>query len=189
MGNLRLTTGKNHLRNLVSYGGGAHVQSLLNRIRDDRKAEDLINEIKFWLSELGIDGINFHLEGPGPPVCRPAEIETILNFIKTCRRVNYYHWKREWVKYAATPYIYYEDQWVSYDDKDSVDVKATWFRKHWLGGMFVWSLDADDYSGECIGEIYPMVTAAWKPMRHYRPIPMRRPEDETPKVRLLFNKF
>ncbi|XP_077512932.1 putative chitinase 10 [Amblyomma americanum] len=318
MGNLRLTTGKNHLRNLVSYGGGAHVQSLLNRIRDDRKAEDLINEIKFWLSELGIDGINFHLEGPGPPVCKPAEIETILNFIKklrkallketlitlqlpacrnlecngfmngwmarhfdylflmtfdyklddlsktkltsglyyyegdnrtavesesclgrwinagvpkykiipgiatygrsftledpayngvsarlyedhplgyganftqtdgymnyveTCRRVNYYHWKREWVKYAATPYIYYEDQWVSYDDKDSVDVKATWFRKHWLGGIFVWSLDADDYSGECIGEIYPMVTAAWKPMRHYRPIPMRRSEDETP---------
>ncbi|KAK8769378.1 hypothetical protein V5799_014157 [Amblyomma americanum] len=254
MGNLRLTTGKNHLRNLVSYGGGAHVQSLLNRIRDDRKAEDLINEIKFWLSELGIDGINFHLEGPGPPVCKPAEIETILNFIKesclgrwinagvpkykiipgiatygrsftlndpayngvsaklyedhplgyganftqtdgymnyveTCRRVNYYHWKREWVKYAATPYIYYEDQWVSYDDKDSVDVKATWFRKHWLGGIFVWSLDADDYSGECIGEIYPMVTAAWKPMRHYRPIPMRRSEDETPKVRLLFYKF
>ncbi|KAL3219925.1 hypothetical protein MRX96_005676 [Rhipicephalus microplus] len=78
-----------------------------------------------------------------------------MNYVETCRRVNYFKWRREWVKYAATPYIHFNNQWVSYDDKDSVKVKAEWFLKHWLGGIFVWSLDADDYGGDCVGEIYP----------------------------------
>lgn len=300
MGMLRHETSATEVRTLVSYGGGAHLQSLLKQIRDPRKMWPFIRKLKHWLVVFGLDGINFHLEGPGPPLCEWSQILAIckfirqlrsflgeaylitlqlpacrdpkcslvpykriashlnylflmtfdykldelsktkitsglyfyegnqstsvesesclgrwinvgvpkhkiipgiatygrsftlrdpayngvsaaldrvhplgyganftrtdgyMNYVETCRRVNYFHWKRNWVKYAATPYIYYENQWVSYDDKDSVKVKTEWFWKHWLGGIFVWSLDADDYAGDCVQEIYPMVKAAWK---------------------------
>ncbi|XP_037561767.1 endochitinase-like [Dermacentor silvarum] len=80
-------------------------------------------------------------------------------------------WTRKWAPYAATPYIYHKDQWVSYDDTDSADVKVKWFRDRSLGGVFVWSLGEDDYGGNCKqDEQYPMVTAAWKVMKDYRPI-------------------
>lgn len=106
-----------------------------------------------------------------------------MNYVETCRREKYFHWKREWLKYAATAYIYYQDQWISYDDVDSVDVKVKWFRAHWFGGVFVWTLDEDDYSGDCVGEIFPMVAAAWKPLKGYRPLSVKGEDVEwtTPK--------
>lgn len=93
-----------------------------------------------------------------------------MDYVETCRRVSYWKWKREWVKYAATPYIYYKDQWVSYEDKDSVDVKADWFRKRWFGGIFVWTLDADDYIGSCNRELFPMVGKTHEKLKGYRPL-------------------
>ncbi|XP_075724255.1 chitotriosidase-1-like [Rhipicephalus microplus] len=305
MGMMQHETSATELRTLVSYGGGAHLQSLLKRVWDPKGMVRFFHEIKHWLVVFGLDGINFHLEGPGPPLCKPSDIEAVenffkhfrrflgwdyiitlqlpacrnlkcdlrafsrmsnhlnyvflmtfdynlhdlsktkltsglynyegnertnvqsesclgrwinagvpkskiipgiatygrsftlhdpkrswvsakldpkhplgyganftrtdgyMNYVETCRRVNYFKWRREWVKYAATPYIHFKNQWVSYDDKDSVKVKAEWFLKHWLGGIFVWSLDADDYGGDCVGEIYPMVKAAWKVIETY----------------------
>ncbi|XP_050044314.2 probable chitinase 10 isoform X2 [Dermacentor andersoni] len=311
MGMLRHKTSATEVRTLVSYGGGAHLQSLLKRIREPQKMWHFLRKMKHWLVVFGLDGINFHLEGPGPPLCKRSDIVAICNFIRqlrsflgdgylitlqlpacrdpncslfpyeriasqvnyfflmtfdykldelsktkitsglyyyegnrstsvesesclgrwinvgvpkhkiipgvatygrsftlrdpddngvsatldpvhplgyganftqtdgymnyveTCRRVNYFHWKRYWLKYAATPYIHYENQWVSYDDKDSVKVKAEWFWKHWLGGIFVWSLDADDYGGDCVQDIYPMVRAAWKVLKTNQRLHMR----------------
>ncbi|XP_077512312.1 chitinase-3-like protein 2 isoform X2 [Amblyomma americanum] len=263
IGKLKDDSRAKNLKVLFSYGGGAHIQSLLNRIRDGNKAKQLVERIKFWLNKLKLDGINFHLEGPGPQVCKDDEVNTIINFIKTlrlavgsdvmitaqlpacrredkcnlfmsekmsrsldylflitfdyrldnlakakitsgvyhysdedgptkietetcvgkwikagvpkhkivpgiathgrsftlndpayngdsaglnqkhplgnaaeitntegymnyvetCRRAGYMGWKRVWTSYAATPYITHKDQWVSYDDKQSVDVK------------------------------------------------------------------
>ncbi|XP_065306483.2 probable chitinase 10 isoform X2 [Dermacentor albipictus] len=311
MGMLRHKTSATEVRTLVSYGGGAHLQSLLKRIREPEKMRHFLRKMKQWLVVFGLDGINFHLEGPGLPLCKQSDIVAVYNFIRqlrsflgdaylitlqlpacrdpncsllpyeriasqvnyfflmtfdykldelsktkitsglyyyegnrstsvesesclgrwintgvpkhkiipgiatygrsftlrdpayngvsapldpahplgyganftktdgymnyveTCRRVNYFHWPRHWLKYAATPYIHYENQWVSYDDKDSVKVKAEWFWKHWLGGIFVWSLDADDYGGDCVGEIYPMVRAAWKVLKTNQRLYMR----------------
>lgn len=298
---------KRNLKFLFSYGEGAHTNSLLNQLRSKQSQATFVHSTLVLLRYLGLDGVNFHLEGPAPSVCNKEKAMKILQFIRalrarlgrkflitfqlpacrkgncapskkefsrhldylflmtfdyklddlsktkltsglyyyegnrktaietescldrwvnddvpkykiipgiatygrsftlnnpkkngvsaklkkrhplgyganftktdgymdyveTCRRVKYFNWKREWVKYAATPYIYYKDQWVSYDDVDSVDVKAKWFRAHWYGGIFVWSLDADDYLGNCVGELFPMVQAAWKPLKGYRPL-------------------
>ncbi|XP_037508632.2 endochitinase-like [Rhipicephalus sanguineus] len=310
LGRLRHDTSAKEVRTLVSYGAGAHVQSLLNRIRDDKKAQKLIDDIKSMLEQFGLDGINFHLEGPGPLLCKQDDIMTIIkfiqrlrrsvnnmviitaqlpacrdskcnlfmsesmsryldyvflitfdyrlddltrtkltsglyrykdshgytkfetetcvgswidagvpkykiipgiatygrsftldnpafngdnaklkkdnplgnpaefsntkgymNYVETCNRAGYMKWTRMWVKYAATPYIYKGDQWVSYDDRGSADVKVKWFRDRSLGGVFIWSLGEDDYGGSCRqGEQYPMVDAAWTVMKDYWPI-------------------
>lgn len=298
---------KRNLKVLFSYGEGAHTNSLLNQLHSKQAQATFVHRTRALLSYFGLDGVNFHLEGPAPSVCNKEKARKILEFIQalrarlgrnflitfqlpacrkgncappmkefsrhldylflmtfdyklddlsktkltsglyyyegdrktaietescldrwvnddvpkykiipgiatygrsftlnnpkkngvsaklkkrhplgyganftktdgymdyveTCRRVKYFDWNREWVKYAATPYIYYKDQWVSYDDVDSVDVKAKWFRAHWYGGIFVWSLDADDYLGNCVGELFPMVHAAWKPLKGYRPL-------------------
>lgn len=310
LGRLRHDTSAKEIRTLVSYGAGAHVQSLLNRVRDEKKAQKLIDDIKFMLEKFGLDGINFHLEGPGPITCKQEDIMTIakfvkklrhsvnnmviitaqlpacrdskcnlfmsdtmsryldylflitfdyrlddltrtkltsglyrykdsngytkfetetcvghwidagvpkykiipgiatygrsytlnnpgwngdnaklkkdhplgypaeftktqgyMNYLETCNRAGYMKWTRKWAPYAATPYIYKGDQWVSYDDTDSVDVKAKWFRDHSLGGVFIWSLGEDDYAGSCKQDaVFPMVDAAWKVMKDYKPI-------------------
>lgn len=303
-----------HLKILFSYGAGAHTQSLMKQIRDEGKLQSMVNHIAWWLEKLNLDGVNFHLEGPGPSVCKRKEIIIILKFIKTlrrkvenrkliaaqlpacrpdrkcflfmsekmsryldylflmtfdyrlddlsatkitsglyfytdhngpttiesetclgkwvdsgvrkhkiipglavhgrsftldnptyngvsaklkknhplgnaasftktdgymnyvetCQRANQMHWKRQWASYAATAYIYSSDQWVSYDDKGSAEVKVKWFRDHSLGGVFVWSLEDDDYAGICKkGERYPMVEVCWNFMKDYRPLQIK----------------
>lgn len=300
-----------HLKILFSYGAGAHTQSLMNQIHDDHKLEKLVKHIAWWLEKLHLDGVNFHLEGPGPEVCKRNEIITILKFIKTlrrevmdrkmitaqlpacrhdrkcfmfmsekmsrhlnylflmtfdyrlddrsltkltsglyhysdnngpttiesetclgkwvdsgvrkykiipglavygrsftldnsahngvsaklkqnhplgkaanytktdgymnyvetCQRANNKQWKRDWAPYAATAYLYFNDQWVSYDDRGSAEVKVKWFRSHSFGGVFVWSLEDDDFAGICKkDERYPMVQVCWDVMKDYRPL-------------------
>ncbi|XP_054932716.1 endochitinase-like [Dermacentor andersoni] len=310
LSNLKHHSKGKHLKVLFSYGAGAHTQSLMKQIHDEGKLQRMVDHIAWWLEKLDLDGVNFHLEGPGPPVCKRKEIITILKFIKTlrrkienrkliaaqlpacrrdhkcflfmsehmsrhldylflmtfdyrlddlsttkitsglyfytdnkgpttiesetclgkwidsgvrkykiipglavhgrsftlanpayngvsaklnknhplgnaasftktdgymnyvetCQRANQMHWKREWAPYAATAYIYSRDQWVSYDDKGSAEVKVKWFRDHSLGGVFVWSLEDDDYEGICKkGERYPMLEVCWNFMKDYRP--------------------
>lgn len=303
-----------HLKILFSYGAGAHTQSLMNQIGDDGKMKKFVKHIAWWLDQLHIDGVNFHLEGPGPQVSKKHEMITILKFIKTlrrevmdrkmitaqlpacrhneknflfmsetmsrhlnylflmtfdyrlddlhltrltsglynytdhngpttvesetclgkwinsgvpkykiipglavygrsftldnssyngvsaklkqghplgnaasytktdgymnyvetCQRANSKQWRREWAPYAATAYIYSNNQWVSYDDKGSGEVKVKWFRSHSFGGVFVWSLEDDDFAGMCNkGELYPMLQVCWNVIKDYRPLRLK----------------
>lgn len=44
------------------------------------------------------------------------------------------------------PYTYYENQWISYEDVESVRAKAKYIRAMHLGGGMIWSLDFDDFT-------------------------------------------
>uniref|UniRef100_A0A3Q3NIF7 Acidic mammalian chitinase n=1 Tax=Mastacembelus armatus TaxID=205130 RepID=A0A3Q3NIF7_9TELE len=46
------------------------------------------------------------------------------------------------------PYAITENQWVGFDDKNSLDIKVTYLKTNNIGGAFVWSLDLDDFRGE-----------------------------------------
>ncbi|KAL1417449.1 hypothetical protein MTO96_000551 [Rhipicephalus appendiculatus] len=115
----------------------------------------------FTLDKPGWNGDNAPLK-KGHPLGYPAEFSNTqgyMNYLETCKRAGYMKWTRQWVKYAATPYIYKGDQWVK------------WFRDHSLGGVFIWSLGEDDYGGNCKqDDLYPMVDAAWTVMKNYRPL-------------------
>ncbi|XP_077512314.1 chitinase-3-like protein 1 [Amblyomma americanum] len=98
-----------------------------------------------------------------------------MNYVETCRRAGHMGWRRTWATYASTPYITKGDQWVSYDDKDSADVKVRWFRDRWLGGGFVWTVDEDDYAGNCRqSERYPIVNVMHNVLKDYYPFNIRR---------------
>ena len=56
------------------------------------------------------------------------------------------------------PYAYQGNQWVSFDDKDSLRAKTMWIKEKRLGGGMIWALDLDDFNGVCSQGKYPLLT-------------------------------
>ncbi|XP_049517880.1 chitotriosidase-1-like [Dermacentor silvarum] len=73
------------LKVLYSYGGGAHTMSMLNRLRTKKDEEKLFKTIDSLVKPLKFDGVNLHLEGPGPSICNKKSFDKILSFIKKVR--------------------------------------------------------------------------------------------------------
>ena len=56
------------------------------------------------------------------------------------------------------PYAYGGDEWVSFDDIDTIQQKTEYVRSMGLGGAMIWALDLDDFKGTCgTGETYPLL--------------------------------
>lgn len=54
---------------------------------------------------------------------------------------------------AKVPYLYSNKEWVSYEGTQSVMEKAKFIVENQLGGAMIYSLNADDYSGACRGDM------------------------------------
>ena len=56
------------------------------------------------------------------------------------------------------PYAYSGDEWVSFDDIDTIQQKTEYLKSMGLGGAMIWALDLDDFGGSCgTGEAYPLL--------------------------------
>ena len=56
------------------------------------------------------------------------------------------------------PYAFAGDEWVSFDDLDTIQQKTKFLKEMGLGGAMVWALDLDDFQGSCnAGETYPLL--------------------------------
>ncbi|XP_067672278.1 chitotriosidase-1-like [Haliotis asinina] len=56
------------------------------------------------------------------------------------------------------PYLVSKDQWVGYDDEKSLADKVKYVIDNRFGGVMVWALDMDDFSGIC-GKAFPLMNA------------------------------
>lgn len=69
-------------------------------------------------------------------------------------------WTRAWDDIAKVPYAYGDNQWVSYEDKESLKIKTDYIKSLGLGGASIWSLDNDDFEGSfCNQGAYPLLNA------------------------------
>lgn len=99
--------------------------------------------------------LNAEIKGPGD--AGPyTQARGTLAYFEICPLVKSENWTREFDSTGKVPYAYKGEQWVGYEDEESVAVKMNYIRRNGLGGTVVWTIDMDDFKGLC-GEKYPLL--------------------------------
>lgn len=58
----------------------------------------------------------------------------------------------------SAPYMYHEDNWITYEDPISIKARIDLVNKYNLAGARIWSLDKDDHKSYCYYECpFPLV--------------------------------
>ncbi|XP_069703579.1 probable chitinase 2 [Periplaneta americana] len=60
-------------------------------------------------------------------------------------------WKTFWDEESMTPYAVQGNKVITYDDDRSIAEKVRFAMKLDLAGAMVWSIDTDDFQGDCVG--------------------------------------
>lgn len=58
-------------------------------------------------------------------------------------------WTKHWDDETKTPFAINGDKVITYDDEKSIAEKVRFAIKQKLGGAMVWSVDTDDFRGDC----------------------------------------
>lgn len=98
----------------------------------------------FTLTDPNQHGIGASAKSAGKPGKLTKDAGT-LGFNEICLN----NWPRTWSNQQQVPYAVKDDQWVGYDDVDSVKIKARYIKENNLGGAMFWSIDLDDFHGKC----------------------------------------
>ena len=87
------------------------------------------------------------------------------------------------------PYAYNGDQWVGFDDIDTIRRKSEFVRDNGFGGGMIWALDLDDFGNRCGCEEYPLLRTINRVLRGYsRPAPACTDSRSLPLVKpMLYN--
>ncbi|CAF3388476.1 unnamed protein product [Rotaria sp. Silwood1] len=74
--------------------------------------------------------------------------EGILAYFEICQKLRAHNWTTEWDVESQSQYAYSDTgQWVGYDSLKSATLKVIWSKSMGLGGVMLWTLDYDDYTG------------------------------------------
>ncbi|CAF0746969.1 unnamed protein product [Rotaria sp. Silwood1] len=148
---------------------------------DDGRWKNVNTSIHYWLSKgcsanklnlgLAMYGRSFTLtndsnsisvgtETIGGGLAGPYTKENgTLAYFEICQKLRGFNWTRVFDTDAQAPYAYsssslnsLDRQWVGYDDLQSITVKVLYAKTLDLGGVMVWSLDQDDYTGLFCGQ-------------------------------------
>lgn len=99
-------------------------------------------------------------EGPGEKGDFTKE-QGYLAYYEICHRVKDEDWTVVDVDpNALGPYAFKDNQWVGYDDEEIARKKSRYVVEKGLGGIMFWSIDNDDFRGDCHGKPFPIIEAA-----------------------------
>ncbi|XP_017139015.1 probable chitinase 10 [Drosophila miranda] len=73
-----------------------------------------------------------------------------------------------WDSEQQVPFAYKGNQWVGFDDERSLKTKTEWLKEQGFGGIMVWSIDMDDFSGRCGSGKYPLLNALNDELKDYK---------------------
>ncbi|XP_058058195.1 endochitinase-like [Anopheles bellator] len=90
----------------------------------------------------------------------------LLGYFEICDQLKDGNWTTEWDSIAESPYTHLGDQWIGYENERSLETKTRWATEKGLAGVYVYTLDLDDYRGKC-GEAYPLVRTLHKYLESY----------------------
>lgn len=100
------------------------------------------------------NSINIGTKAIGGGLAGPYTKESgTLAYFEICQKLRVHNWTSVFDTDAQAPYAYSlpknstSQQWVGYDNLESVAVKVSYAKLLKLGGVMLWSLDQDDYTG------------------------------------------
>lgn len=112
----------------------------------------------FTLQNQSQHGVGAPTTGPGVPG-RWRRMAGQLSYFEVCEYLAA-GGVSVWDDLQRVPYVYLHDQWVGYDNPDSIKDKVDFAMGHSLGGAMLWSLDMDDFRGAFCGKgRYPLLSA------------------------------
>ncbi|XP_070286407.1 chitotriosidase-1 [Myotis yumanensis] len=108
----------------------------------------------FTLASRADTGVGAPATGPGTPGPFTKEAG-LLAYYEVCA------WKgaaQHRIPEQEVPYAFRGDQWVGFDDTESLKAKVSYLKQKGLGGAMVWALDMDDFAGSlCNQGRYPLI--------------------------------
>uniref|UniRef100_A0A182MUK4 GH18 domain-containing protein n=1 Tax=Anopheles culicifacies TaxID=139723 RepID=A0A182MUK4_9DIPT len=98
----------------------------------------------FTLSNSSSRGTRVDSIAPGRAGRYTAQPGTLAYFeVKNAFNTNQCYWDSE----QCVPYAVSGDQWVSFDDPQSIALKCDYINNERLGGAMMWSIDQDEFQG------------------------------------------
>lgn len=86
-----------------------------------------------------------------------------LCYYEICDLIKKQKWHTDYDKEQHVPYAYKDDQFVSFDNQESIEKKCHYVAEKRLAGAMIWSLDFDDFNGAFCGQgKYPLLTTVKK---------------------------
>lgn len=116
----------------------------------------------FTLYDPNNHGINSPA-GPGNAGAFVPE-QGFLGYNEICFNIQNNGWTRQWEDTQKVPYAYKSNQWVGYDDPQSLEIKLSYVKNSGLGGIMFWSIETDDFKNLCGKGNFPLLTMAHNAM-------------------------
>ncbi|CAG2111636.1 unnamed protein product [Medioppia subpectinata] len=109
----------------------------------------------FTLTNPSDNGMNAATSGGGKAgeFSREAGFLAFYEICEMMKNGATYIWDDE----QKVPYLVDGDQWVGFDDERSIKAKVKWLLDNDYAGAMVWTVDMDDFSGNCAGRKYPLI--------------------------------
>lgn len=110
---------------------------------------------QYWIARIGSNknklllGIPFYgpvwtLTSGNTGIGAPGNPSGTIKYNQICQNIRN-GWRRVFDNAQKVPYAYGNNQWVGYDDAESIQNKINYVNNNGIGGMFVWAMDMDDY--------------------------------------------
>ncbi|XP_014472435.1 PREDICTED: chitinase-3-like protein 1 [Dinoponera quadriceps] len=123
----------------------------------------------FTLADKSRTGLGAPTTGPGTAGQFTRE-GGMLGYNEICEYLKQGGWSVVRHPEHRTPYAYKDNQWVGYDDIESLTEKMKYIKSLGLGGAMMWSIETDDFKGLC-GEKYPLLKTLNAGLRGGVPVP------------------
>lgn len=111
----------------------------------------------FTLTDANNYGYNASSSGPGTAGQYTREAG-FLAYYEICTMIG----RGQIVNHVdvSAPALVVGDQWIGYDDKESLRTKIQYMKGMGLAGVMIWALDDDDFNAIC-GEKYPLLRTTY----------------------------
>ncbi|KAK9501597.1 hypothetical protein O3M35_012294 [Rhynocoris fuscipes] len=112
------------------------------------------------------DPNNHGLNAPAPRPAEAGEFTRAAGFLayyEICDKIQNRGWKVVKDEEGRMgPYAYKGDQWVGFDDQETIKRKSEYIRQMDLGGGMIWALDLDDFRNTCGQGKHPLLSTIAK---------------------------